>query len=68
VLPLFYIVILMRYGIGLNERGGLANWLVNEMPANQRLQRYLARALAGSLREFDAGAYADVIFFPTSEV
>lgn len=66
VLPLFYIVILMRYGIGLSERGKLANWQVNDMPANQRLQRYLARALAGSLWEFDASAYTDVSFFPTS--
>jgi hypothetical protein len=62
---LFYIIILTRYGIGLSKAGRLKGWLVNEMPANQRLQRYLARAMAGSMWEFDAGEYADVIFFPT---
>jgi hypothetical protein len=64
VLPLFYIVIVMRYGIGLSQAGRLADWQVNEMPANLRLQRYLARALADSMFDFDPGEYADVSFFP----
>jgi hypothetical protein len=65
VLPLFYIVILMRYGLRLSLVGKLSGWTVNEMPANLRLQRYLARALSGSQWDYDPGAYADVLFFPT---
>ncbi len=65
VLPLFYIVILMRYGIGLSQEK-LASWQVNEMPANLRFQRYLARALSGSMIDFDPNQYTDVNFFPTS--
>lgn len=65
VLPLFYIVILMRHGLALADAGKLATWQVNEMPANIRLQRYLARGLEGSLFDFDPAAYADLHFFPT---
>jgi thiamine kinase-like enzyme len=66
VIPLFYMLILMRYGVGVSKAGRLAEWQINEMPANLRLQRYLARAMAGSMFDFDPSAYADVLFFPTS--
>jgi thiamine kinase-like enzyme len=65
-LPLFWILVMMQYGIRLGQAGKLAEWQINELPANLRLQRYLARALAGTQRDFDPGAVAEILFFPTS--
>jgi Ser/Thr protein kinase RdoA (MazF antagonist) len=66
IMPLFYLLILLQYGIRYHAAGRLADWQVNEMPGNLRLQRYLARALAKTQSDFDPAVYADVLFFPTS--
>jgi hypothetical protein len=67
VLPLLYLVILMQYGIRRYEAGQLASWQINEMPANLRLQRFLARAAAESPGNFDPALYAVVLFFPSDK-
>jgi thiamine kinase-like enzyme len=65
VFSVFWVLIMMRYGIRLSRSGQLADWRINELPANLRLQRYLARALAKSPGDFDVSQYAGVRFFPT---
>jgi thiamine kinase-like enzyme len=65
LLPLFWLAVLIRAGMKQVQTGQLAGWQINEMPANQRLQRYLARGYAWPKWEFDPKAYADIPFFPT---
>jgi Ser/Thr protein kinase RdoA (MazF antagonist) len=65
VLPIFWLLITLRYGVRMAEKGRLINWHSNEMPGHQRLLRYLARANAGTLWDFGACADAEVRFFPT---
>jgi aminoglycoside phosphotransferase (APT) family kinase protein len=44
--PVFWLVLLIDHGMRLANAGHLANWAINGLPVNQRLRRYLARALA----------------------
>jgi len=44
--PLFWLTVLIRRGLRLAAAGRLAGWAVNGLPANTRLRRYMARALA----------------------
>jgi hypothetical protein len=47
IYPLFWLAALFcKLGIGRARAGTLANWTINGLPANERLRRYLARALA----------------------
>jgi aminoglycoside phosphotransferase (APT) family kinase protein len=46
VFPLFWLSVLAKDGVERSERGAATSWTVNGMPVNQRLRRYLARALA----------------------
>lgn len=65
MLPLFWLAVLMREGMKQARRGTLVNWKINEMAANLRFQRYLARGFAWPKWDFDAAAYAEIRFFPT---
>jgi len=46
VFPIFWLVTLLDQGIRLSDAGQLENWRVNGLPAEVRLRRYAARALA----------------------
>ncbi len=67
VFPLFWLSLLLRLGVERIEHGESRSWTVNSMPANQRLRRYLARALVWPDEAFDAqlDGLAGVSFFPT---
>ncbi len=64
VLPVFWVLIMLRYGVRMAEAGRLATWQSNGMASVQRLHRYLARALSGRTFEFDPNVGASVHFFP----
>ena len=44
--PMFWLAIFFRIGIARAQAGTLAGWTINELPANVRLRRYLARSFA----------------------
>jgi hypothetical protein len=66
MLSLMWLGILVALGLGKAQGGHLNGWLVNEMPANRRLQRYLARVLAWPETDFSGqlGALSGLTFFP----
>ena len=66
LLSFLWLSILLSRGVTLAWDGRLSGWLVNEMPANQRLRRYLARVLAWTAADFcgQLEALAGVSFFP----
>jgi hypothetical protein len=59
VFPLFWLSILVKSGMKLAAQGRIAGWMVNGLPVNERLRRYLARALAWPEMDF-AGALNDL--------
>ena len=65
-LALFWIVVLMNHGIKRTKSARVAEWEVNDMLPNLRLQRYLAYLLAERHGKFAPTAYADVLFFPAA--
>jgi hypothetical protein len=64
--PIFYLALLIEQGVRLADAGRLARWSVNEMSANERLRRYLARGLAWPQSDFSEqmDMLAEIIFFP----
>ncbi len=46
IYPLYWLALLVRIGLERVRAGTLASWTVNGLPADVRLRRYLARALA----------------------
>lgn len=66
VFPIFWFVILISHGLKHARNGQLARWTINDMAPNQRLRRYLARALAWPKTEFtgELDALAGLTFFP----
>jgi aminoglycoside phosphotransferase (APT) family kinase protein len=44
--PFFWLALFFRLGIRRAQEGSLAGWTINGLPANHRLRRYLARAIA----------------------
>ena len=69
VVSLVWLSILVGHGLDLAREGRLNDWSINEMPANQRLRRYLARVLAWPAADF-CGRLETLVgltFFPTSE-
>ena len=52
IFPLFWLAIFLKMGIGLVEKGEIQGWQINGLPANLRLQRYLARAIAWPATDF----------------
>ena len=45
--PIYWLALLLDHGRQKVEQGTAADWHINGLPANERLRRYLARALAG---------------------
>jgi hypothetical protein len=64
--PVFWLSVLVGNGVHRANNGMLAGWTINQLPANLRLRRYLARALAWPDGDFatQLDALADVTFFP----
>jgi hypothetical protein len=54
IAPIFWLALLLNAGVQRAHAGDLSGWQINEMPANERLRRYLARALAWPDPHFDA--------------
>jgi aminoglycoside phosphotransferase (APT) family kinase protein len=66
--PLFWLAFLLaKSGVPRAEAGSLAGWTINGMRADDRLRRFLARALAWPEMDFtrQLDNVADVVFFPT---
>ncbi len=63
--PIFWLGLILREGLHRARSGTLDGWLVNDMPPNQRLRRYLARSQAGPRADFSAAlsGLADLEFF-----
>ncbi len=66
IFPIFWLALLLNVGVQRAQAGTLSGWQINEMPANERLRRYLARALAGPDASFDdhLASLAANRFFP----
>jgi aminoglycoside phosphotransferase (APT) family kinase protein len=66
ILSLMWLSILVALGLDKAGDGRFDGWLVNEMPANQRLRRYLARVLAWPKADFTGQleALSELQFFP----
>jgi aminoglycoside phosphotransferase (APT) family kinase protein len=69
LLSFLWLSILLSRGVVLSQNSRLNEWLINKMPANQRLRRYLARVLVrprggltGQLEELSG-----LTFFPVVE-
>lgn len=65
VFPLFWLSGLLTHGIRRWEAEGLAGWTINTMNPNERLRRYLARAMAWPEMEFEneLDEVEEVVFF-----
>jgi aminoglycoside phosphotransferase (APT) family kinase protein len=64
--PLFWLSIILPAGVKRAQAGKLAGWQANSLPINQRLRRYLARAMAWPRLESGAELeqLGDLPFFP----
>ena len=67
--PILWLVIQTSHGVQRAKRGEIAGWTINGSAPNQRLRRYLARALAWPAMHFDdqLAALAEVTFFPETD-
>lgn len=63
IYPVFFLSVLLRFGIKRANEGQLAGWTINDMPANERLRRYLNRGLAW--RKPDLPPLGNIEFFPS---
>lgn len=54
IYPLFWLALFCKLGIARAQAGTLPGWTINGLPANERLRRYLARALAWPNPEFSS--------------
>ncbi len=65
IFPLYWLATLLDQGIHLADAGQLTGWTINELPANVRLRRYLARALAWPATDItdQLAALGDLRFF-----
>jgi len=65
VFPVWWLAEFLAWGVRRAGSGQLDGWTINDMPANQRLRRYLARALAWPAEDFSAvlANLAGVTFF-----
>ena len=66
IFPIFWLALLLNAGVGRAQTGALSGWQINEIPANERLRRYLARALAWPDAAFDShlASLSSSRFFP----
>jgi len=64
--PIFWLAGLLASGVRRATAGALATWQVNDLPLNQRLRRYLARAAAWPAEDFSSelAALEPLRFFP----
>jgi hypothetical protein len=64
---LFWLSLLLELGVKRARASKLAGWQANGLPINQRLRRYLARALAWPELTFtnELDKLADIDFFPS---
>lgn len=53
VFPMFWLILIIRRGIKLISTGQLTDWTVNGLSGNERLRRYLARALAWPKMDYE---------------
>lgn len=69
VFPLFWLSVCLRIGVKLAVAGQVTRWQINGLPANLRLQRYLARALTWSSADVTEGLtkVRHLVFFPEQE-
>lgn len=67
VFPLFWLAVCLRIGVNMAAAGQVTTWQINGLPANLRLQRYLARAQAWPSRNFsgELTKFTEMRFFPT---
>jgi aminoglycoside phosphotransferase (APT) family kinase protein len=67
IYPMFWLSVLFQEGVRRAEEGRLTGWTINGLPANVRLRRYLARALAWPEADFRSqlADLADLRFFPS---
>jgi len=65
IFPLYWLATLLDQGLRLTDAGQLTGWTINELPANVRLRRYLARALAWPAADVtdQLAALGDLRFF-----
>jgi Ser/Thr protein kinase RdoA (MazF antagonist) len=66
--PVFWLSLLtFQEGLRRAESGELGGWMINGLPANVRLRRYLARALAWPVHDFSShlAELSDLRFFPS---
>jgi len=54
IFPIFWLALLLNTGVRRAQASTLSGWQINEIPANERLRRYLARALAWPDAAFDS--------------
>jgi aminoglycoside phosphotransferase (APT) family kinase protein len=66
IYPMFWLSLLCQEGIRRAQEGRLAGWTINGLPANERLRRYLAQAVAWPDRDFSRrlDGVAGLTFFP----
>ena len=66
IFPLFWLALMMDQGIKLARKQQVNSWMINSLPANVRLRRYLARALAWPALDFSEqlNTLANLEFFP----
>jgi hypothetical protein len=66
IYPLFWLAVFFKLGVSRAQDGRLVGWTINGLPANVRLRRYLARALAWPDPNFTGhlATLADLPFFP----
>jgi thiamine kinase-like enzyme len=50
--PLFWLALMMDQGAKRARKQAINSWMINGLPANVRLRRYLARALAWPVLDF----------------
>jgi hypothetical protein len=67
IYPMFWLALFFKLGIGRAQAGTLAGWTINGLPANIRLRRYLARALAWPDPDFSRqlAELGDLRLFPS---
>ena len=67
ILPVIWLASLLDYGVRKANAQDITDWQINGLPANERLRRYLARALAWPDVAFhhQLAAFARIEFFPS---
>jgi hypothetical protein len=69
ILPVIWLALLLDAGVRKANAQDITDWRINELPANERLRRYLARAQAWPDMAFhkQLAALGQIDFFPCGE-